>query len=183
MTKKTFNFQNWKITTLLFTVKKLKDFIESLLVQVNFKNKIHFYNMLEPVIGTAMMTSLSLICNLYLTSKNPDTRFKQSILAKLKLYEDNLILHNNQFGVMQSYIRNKGEVPPEALVLFEENHPTDFLKLKTIEVDEHIKILTSTTINKFGEENIMKCIVPAHENLSDYDSFNLELFSNKNLGL
>ena len=77
---------------------------------------------------------------------------------------------------MQAYIRNKGEIPSESIILFEENHPKDFLKLKTIEVDEYTKILMTTTINRYGEENIMKCMVPCHEDLMEFDSFEVDLF-------
>jgi hypothetical protein len=161
----------------MYGIKKITEIMDILLNNNSLltNSKRSFYFLLEPIVGTAMMTSLSLICN----KKNPnskDYRFKESILKKMRVYEENLILHNNQFGIMQAYIRNKGEIPPECLVLFEENHPNEFLKLKSIELDEHVKILTVKTINKNGEENIMKSMIPSHPDLSTFDSFELELF-------
>jgi len=61
--KNNFSFKNWKLSTLLFTIKKLSQFVENYLQKGTSKNlKINFFNLLEPIIGTAMMTSLSLIC-------------------------------------------------------------------------------------------------------------------------
>lgn len=131
------------------------------------------FSIMEPLVAIAMVSTFSVIYR----------RFKDSLLTKLNNYEKDLLLYNTVQGLTHAFIRSKGKVPTEAIHIAMRDLNT-YIKVHCKQIDEYIKLLQVTGYNpRNGEEVTSKVLIPAHDDLADYDSFEVTLLDEPKLEL
>jgi hypothetical protein len=90
--------------------------------------------------------------------------------------ERDIISYNHQWGAMQSFIRENGQIPVETLeIISKHNYPQDLIELSTVDVDEHLKQLKCLLTRKNGEEVEIICYVPTHDDLAKNNALDIHI--------
>lgn len=147
-----------------------------------FQNYHHF-SLIEPMIGTAMMSAFSVICIWYFLSSYiffADKRMKQGIVQKLQDMEDELLLCNQVFALTNAMIRSNGsQIPQESLMLIMKQQFSNYIKVQCEFVDKYLKLVT---VRAFNKQQVpiyeTRVLLPAHDDVAKHDAFELKMLHN-----